>query len=818
MTEQFYSKKMHDGSWVFAVVLGISSGSGHVTNKRLAELLMEFGEYGCSYELLFENGGLEGLQWELIIRKNGYDPGWLREHFTGLLETLRGRLKYEGISIIPKNRQETDGLLERLNTRSNMHLCIPGRERQDFKLCYILGGYIHVERLELDYILSVLEGAAQAGLSLQFNSTILLDTERQRITENIDWLQNTYGNMPEAQQAIKNYQFYLSMAREKIFFVCVSFWGNEEVTGRLAHSVRCKGYESMRIPSEIVYKRDYLAEGAQLLTKYATVIGHEKQEGVAMPQGFERLDYLATPYVVDKFVNISDSEDDGSENRRNKSEITRVPDGFLDMGGLALGTACDVGERVFLPLQQLNRHMTIAGMSGYGKTTLLFQLLIECKKKAIPFLIVEPTKTEHRELMDVIPELKIYTPGKTEVSPVMFNPFLPPEGVTLEQFLPSLISAFQLAFSMTTPLDVIFSEAVRNCYAQYGWRGDSTRDSEGVTQFGMHEFICAFKEEINRSSYDYESKQNLNSGGVYRLQGLINNNPYLFDTDRTMDFGQLLNGYTLIELDAIDNQEQKSLFMSMLLLQLKLVIRQTQSKDSRLKNIILIDEAHVLLDHAGTVSDKQEADPSGKIEDYLLDMVKVNRVYGTGMVFADQSLAILKSFVNQSNIKVAMHLESHEERDFLMNNLNLAEELYRRIAKLKIGQFYVSCELLDAPLLVQMEDVRQRYPIPSDVSDAVVADRMKQKQETPFASCPCKEGCNARIRNEADFIARNVCNTLASSVRISEKPDEAVQAELDAKIAKIAAGYDDELRLKNCARLMTERMLRRRAALAEELE
>ena len=818
MAEQFYSKKMHDGSWMFAAILGISVQSETVSGQGLAELLAEFGEYGCSYEVLFETGADQGVQCYLLIRKNGIEPEWLQGHFTELIRMLTDRLRYEGLVVTSPDRQETVTVLERLNTRETLYLCIPGREERSFKLCYVPGGYMYVEQLDLAYILSVLKNASQAGISFQFNSTILLDLERKRITENIDWLWNTYGDMPEAQQAVKNYQSYLTMAQEKNFFVCVSYWGDSGTLEKLSHTIRYKGYGVKKIPSEILYRRDYLLDGALILTRFATVTGHEMQEGMAMPQGFERLEYLATSYVVDKFVNIEDAENSTSSNRKKNLNVTQIPEDFLDVSGLVLGNACDAGKHVFLPLQQLNRHMTIAGMSGYGKTTLLFQLLIECRKKEISFLIVEPTKTEHRELMDVIPDLRIYTPGKTAVSPVMFNPFLPPKGVVLEQFLPSLISAFQLAFSMTTPLDVIFSEAVRNCYAQYGWRNDSTRDSAGVTYFGMHEFICAFKDEINRSSYDYESKQNLNSGGVYRLQGLINNNPYLFDTDKTMDMEQLLNGYTLIELDAIDNQEQKALFMSMLLLQLKLVIRQTQKKDSHLKNIILLDEAHVLLDQTGRVTEKNDADPGGKIEDYLLDMVKVNRVYGTGMVFADQSLAILKSFVNNSNIKAVMHLESFEERDFLMNNLNLSEAMYKKIAGLKVGQFYISCDCLETPLLVQMEDVRKRYQIPSDVSDETVAEKLEDIRETPFLACPCENGCSLSVRNEADFIARNVCNQYGTCVRVSEKTDERTAQEINAKIKTMAAGHDNEQQLIGCAKLMTQRMLQRKAALAEEIE
>lgn len=86
----------------------------------------------------------------------------------------------------------------------------------------------------------------------------------------------------------------------------------------------------------------------------------------------------------------------------------------------------------------LTKHALVVGMPGTGKTTFSVHLLLQMYRKGIPFLAIEPTKTEYRALIDRIPDLQIFTPGKNKVSPFVMNPFLPPKGITVEQYIPSL--------------------------------------------------------------------------------------------------------------------------------------------------------------------------------------------------------------------------------------------------------------------------------------------------------------------------------------------------------------------------------------------
>ena len=131
-------------------------------------------------------------------------------------------------------------------------------------------------------------------------------------------------------------------------------------------------------------------------------------------------------------------------------------------------------------LKAFTKHCLIVGMPGFGKTTFSVNLLLQFYDKGIPFLAIEPTKTEYRGMIDRVEKLQVFTPGNNRVSPFVINPFIPPRGITVEQYIPSLVTAFQTAFSMPSPLDVIFLKAIRTCYLQYGWNANCVGDVKMV--------------------------------------------------------------------------------------------------------------------------------------------------------------------------------------------------------------------------------------------------------------------------------------------------------------------------------------------------
>lgn len=815
MINPFFTRKVNEKLWSLSALYRIETIPSSISEKTFRQILTNVSEKGTSLELFFVSGEKKvfPLELYLLIRIKGTNPLELSPKMTRLTDNFQTFLSYSGISVSIQSEDDIREFDFALSNRRTIALLVPGGIKRKSKFQYLPAGYDACEEIDLAYISSIISEHRDAGLSMQMTRAAFLPEEVNAITVNLEKYRSHQSE--ESLHSANVFSHYMMMQNDMIFFTCLTIWGDDSSLNLILNSLHSSGYEAVLVPSELFYECSYFGEGDILLQKHACENGHITPPGVKVPFGCMRLDYLTDAAGTIKFLNKINnlSELKGVAGVANSFDIKKIPDKYIEGTGLNIGCLVGTDKAVTLPEDNLVKHAVISGMPGSGKTSLIFKILNELYLKGVPFIAIEPAKTEYRELLDTIPDLKILTPGRTDVSPVMFNPFIPPKNISLEQFLPSLEEAFNTAFSMTTPLDVIFPEALRNCYAEYGWTADSTSDSPGVTAFGMHEFICSFKREVQRSNYDPESKQNLMSGGTLRFQSLLNANNYLFDTDKAISFEELLNGHSIIELDAIDNPEHKALVLSLILMQIKLVIRRNQKKDSILKNILLLDEAHVILGASDYKARKNEADPSGKIRKSYIEMVKVNRAYGTGMIFADQSLSILEDFVNNSDVKITMHLENADERQFLASNLGYSSEIYNNLGSLAIGQYYMSCEDIREPLLIQAPDTRAELSIRHDISDEEVADRMKVRHQRPFITCTCKKYCDISIRNEAEYLARKLIGQISEEMlKDNTALEKYMKLNLNDALGPMVEDSDNEKKLLKCTRLQFERMIKQRVS------
>lgn len=447
------------------------------------------------------------------------------------------------------------------------------------------------------------------------------------------------------------------------------------------------------------------------------------------------------------------------------------------------------------PGKAFTKHALIVGTPGVGKTTFSVNLLLQFWKKKIPFLAIEPTKAEYRAMIDAIPELQIFTPGNNIVSPFIMNPFIPPKGIRLEQYIPSLISAFKAAFQMQSPLDMFFLKAVRVCYMKYGWKDYSRTGDADVTLFGLQEFIIEFKELMRSTNYSKDVKGNIESAGLVRLTNLIEQNSNIYDNIHTIPLEDLLTKPTVLELNSIDNAEQKSLIMALLLINICLYTKHNQSGDGELKNVILIDEAHVLLG-GGADSGDGTGNSQAVTVKALQDMIAEIRSYGTGIIIADQSpTKVSREVVANTDIKVSFRLVQSMEKELIADSTNMGEDEQKRLSKLKIGEAYVYYSKLETPQLVMTEDVRKKERIRLSVLDEEVAERSRYWKEhkklfRPYTECEecrfCSEKCEFRIRSIADHIAgialekyRTSLNETANIRKLIFHLEELMKAEWD---------------------------------------
>lgn len=427
------------------------------------------------------------------------------------------------------------------------------------------------------------------------------------------------------------------------------------------------------------------------------------------------------------------------------------------------------------PEKSFTKHALIVGTPGSGKTTFSVNLLLQFAKKGIPFLAIEPTKAEYRAMIDAIPNLQIFTPGNNSVSPFIINPFIPPRGIRVEQYIPSLASAFKAAFSMPSPLDMIFLKAIRACYIKYGWKDYSKLGDSDVTIFGLHEFILEFKKLLENTNYSKEVRGNLESAGLLRLTNLIEQNSNIYDTINTVPIEDLLTAPTVLELNSIDNAEQKSLIMALLLINICIYTKHNQLGDGELKNVILIDEAHVLLGGGSSASADGSPDSQAATIKALQDMIAEIRSYGTSIIIADQSpTKVSREVVANTDIKISFRLVQSVEKELIADSTNMDENAKSNLSRLKPGEAYVYYSKLDTPQMVMTEDIREKEGIRLSVSNSEVASRSTYwdghaELLKPYSECSlchlCDHSCDFKIRSNAEFIANNAFNKFRSSIK-----------------------------------------------------
>lgn len=488
-----------------------------------------------------------------------------------------------------------------------------------------------------------------------------------------------------------------------------------------------------------------------------------------------RMPYLMTSEEINVFFRLPIYKNTMPMLTQNKAagEAEQFSDDIIGENTIKFGKIIsDDGENVEIgcPLKSWTQHALIVGMPGTGKTTFAVNILTQFYKKEIPFLAIEPTKAEYRAMIDAIPDLQIFTPGNNAVSPFIINPFIPPKGITVEQYTPSLVSAFKAAFSMDGPLEMLFLKAINKCYNDYGWKQTSKLGDPDVKIFGIYEYILCFKKVMKSMKYGKETQGNLETAGLLRLMNLIEQNSNIYDNINTVPIEDLLSKPTVLELNAIDNQEQKALIMALLLSSICVHTKNNQKGDGTLKNVILIDEAHVLLD--GGSDSEYSGNSKGTTVKTIQNMIAEIRSYGTSIIIADQKPSkVTDDIVANTNVKVAFRLTSPQERNLIKESTDMNDSNAEYLSKLGVGQAFVYFDKLNSPQLVQSEDTRERDNIRLSVSNEEIIERSvywkdKQKLLIPYRECSCTDckDCSFKIRADAEFYAEKLLGQTLSKI------------------------------------------------------
>lgn len=655
-------------------------------------------------------------------------------------------------------------------------------QNQMVPYCYTADRLLETQ-LSLDKIVNTIVDYPYSILSLQLTPILLSDEEKTTVEQMGQVLNSLSQGIMEmgnisisaAQKPAENYKYYAESKDGPLFRYSINIFSDDigtsnissKVFGQLVSVTEEKNYLTQNRIDNLSFdnEQSYFLLPWFINQKLDEINLKNSIWSIGVFSKIRRFPYIVTEEEASEFFRLPVGDENVSAGLNvNESAKTAktYADNIINGGDIEVGKlrSSSKGDTIGFNLKDLAKHMLVVGTPGSGKTTFSVGMLDRLwKEHHIPFLVIEPAKNEYRALVQSIPDLQVFTPGKNFISPFVYNPFAPPKNVKLETYKSTLKTAFAAGVSMTTPLDKIFEEAINNCYSDFRWLDTYTTDNKGRI-FNITDFIKCFQQTFDEIGYTGDAK-NIGRAGVVRLNSLVN----LFDNYYSIPIEDLLSKPTIIELAAIENAEQKSLIIALLLLSILSYVNANYIGEGGLKNVILLEEAHVLLD-SNSSSGQGEANPSSIAQGLIKRMLAEIRSYGVGLVIADQSpRKVGTDVVALTDMKVIFRLVEAADKQIIADSSNMSDAMIQRMSKLKPGEAFLFFNKLDEPEEVITPDYRLENNISISLSDDGIKSlstywENKPEMLKPYPECDeinyCKQTCDYNQRVLAREVARRI--------------------------------------------------------------
>ena len=363
-------------------------------------------------------------------------------------------------------------------------------------------------------------------------------------------------------------------------------------------------------------------------------------------------------------------------------------DGF-DIGHVILNGRQLKSSKVSLDKKLLNQHIFICGVTGSGKTTTCQQLLLKSK---LPFLVIEPAKTEYRSLYQLDKDIQFYTLNNEKVSPFRFNPFelLPSE--QLLSHIDILKATFAAVFPMEASMPYLIEEAIVKSYESKGWDIHTTSNFFYNDPWGcngecfpiMSEMLIELEKVIESKNFGMELQEKYRGSLISRLDNLtIGSKGRMLNTRRSIDILSLLKQKVVIELDELKDEQDKALIMGLLIGRVAEAVKHLHQKDHSFRHITLIEEAHRLLEKPGVNDDGAKKMGVNLFANLIAEV----RKYGEGLIIADQiPNKLAPEVLKNTNTKIIHRLFAADDRQAIGETVGLDEEQCNFLPMLGAGE------------------------------------------------------------------------------------------------------------------------------------
>jgi hypothetical protein len=368
-------------------------------------------------------------------------------------------------------------------------------------------------------------------------------------------------------------------------------------------------------------------------------------------------------------------------------------------------------DQVFrIPKDHFCHHVGLYGGTGSGKTNTVKHLLDELNQLNVPFLVLDPSTSEFRELCERAENLRVFTAGDEDTAPFRFNPFHVLPGVPIHKHIENLATCFIAYWPTEGILVEHIMKVFKRAYALAGW--DSLTNTHGRTIL-LSDLTEA--KEMVISELEYSSRLNQELVGAFkaRFESVLDD-PILavmLNTKRGITIPELLRHPTVLELRNF-SESKVGLVTSLLLVNITEYL-ETQGRlpDQELKHVLVLEEAHHVLKQVNTAGGLFDSHAiQQQAINSIVQLLREARGYGLGTIILDQSPGDLATAaVKLPGITITHFLKDSRERALVGSQANLTEDQIRYIGVLKKGEAIVHSGFSEQAVNVQIPHFKDKY-------------------------------------------------------------------------------------------------------------
>ena len=381
-------------------------------------------------------------------------------------------------------------------------------------------------------------------------------------------------------------------------------------------------------------------------------------------------------------------------------------------------------EAIFVPLDNLTKHVVILASAGSGKTVLVRRLVEEAALLGVPSIVVDGANDLVR-LGDTWPEtpdsftdedrakavayqqradVVIWTPGRESGNPL--NLGLMPDFRAVLENPDELQSAIDMTRSSLEPF-VAPGKSAKDQVVR-GVLASALRFFAKTGGGDLRSFIDFMSELPDEAVTGFEKGAKLARDAAELLRAAVETNPLLRSRGAELDPSVLLHSddpqkvrISVLNLSGLPSQLSQQSFVNQLAVTLFSWIKKNPSKGRSLRGLLIIDEARDFVPSGMTVPSK----------DNLIRLVAQARKYGLGIVFATQApKSIDHNVIANASTQFYGRANSPTSIEVVQEQLKNRGSTATDIAKLPKGTFYVFSEGMGAPTKIATSLCLSHHP------------------------------------------------------------------------------------------------------------